>query len=74
MKTNKKNGLGAGGIIGIVIGAIIILALPTIGLIFWKRRNTSTTSIFGGEGIDNITYQLEPKSKNGDVDNTETES
>ena len=73
----KFGGLTAGGLIGVIIAVVIVLALPTIGLILWKRKNSNSSNP-GSVGFENSTYQYDTKQENGqfvaEQNNTETES
>ncbi|XP_071126788.1 uncharacterized protein [Mytilus edulis] len=57
----SKNGLSSGAIIGIIIGLIVALALPTIGIVLWKRRQPHTNQNGTPGGFENSTYQLDTK-------------
>jgi hypothetical protein len=67
----------AGGLIGVIIAVVIVLALPTIGLILWKRKNSNSSNP-GSIGFENSTYQYDTKQENGqfvaEQNSTETES
>ena len=73
----KFGGLTAGGLIGVIIAVVIVLALPTIGLILWKRKNSNSSNP-GSIGFENSTYQYNTKQENGqfvaEQNSTETES
>ncbi|CAC5394812.1 unnamed protein product [Mytilus coruscus] len=72
----SKNGLSSGAIIGITIGIIVALALPTVGLVLWKRRQPHTNQNGTPGGFENSTYQLDIKyeTETSDQNSGETDS
>lgn len=71
---SSSSGMGGGGIAGIVIGCLAVVAITGVGVVLWRRRQTSSPS-GNGLGFDNSVYQYDSKEEHGGFTNsTSTDS
>ncbi|XP_021363194.1 uncharacterized protein LOC110456661, partial [Mizuhopecten yessoensis] len=61
--SNRSSGMGGGGIAGIVIGCLAVVVLAGVGVILWRRKQTSAPG--PGLGFDNTVYQYDSREEHG---------